>query len=211
MTPESERAFVDDIDKNAMKTIYRLASTIDCGKSKCENEEDKAKIYAAIQKIGFNRINERIFERLKDWVIKRYEKEMEKRKRELGEDHGLVLKGLTVLASLYRNEDKFNEALPLHEDCLEKSNSVLGENHPPILSSFTSLGVLYNREGGYSKALSLFGKYHPATVASLSNLARLYDRNGDYDKTLPLFEECLKKREEVHGKYISPHFVHLMI
>jgi tetratricopeptide (TPR) repeat protein len=212
MTAESEFAFVFDIDTNPKGTINKMLSAIDCSNSQCEKEEDKTKIDIAIkEKIGFSEMNKRIFEALRGWVIRRYTKELEKRKRELGESHMLVVRALSGLAALYENHGDYDKALPLYEECLEKSKTVLGENHPFTLTSLNNLATLYQSKGDYNKALPLFeecfknsnllfGETHPSTLDSLNNLASLYSDLGDYDKALPLYEECLEKSKSLSGE-----------
>jgi hypothetical protein len=82
MTTESERAFIRDIDNDPTGTINRMLTTIDCANSECFKEEDKTKIHSAIQKIGFAKLNKRIFKALRGWVIRKYKRELETRKRD---------------------------------------------------------------------------------------------------------------------------------
>jgi hypothetical protein len=81
MTEESERAFINDIDSNPMGAINKMLATIDCANSQCTSEEDQKKIQNAIQQVGFAKINNKILEALRNWVIRRYKKEVEKRRR----------------------------------------------------------------------------------------------------------------------------------
>jgi tetratricopeptide (TPR) repeat protein len=216
MTEESERAFVDDIDRDPEGTINKMLATIDCANSKCTDEEDKHNIHTAIQTIGFPEINKRIFEALRGWVIRRYSKELEKRRRELGEEHELFLKALNGLALLYDNQGDYCNALPLHEECLKKRKALGGENHRDYLTSLNNLAVSYTKGGRYGESLplliecldkrrSVLEENHPSTLTSLNNLATVY-KLCEYEKALPLHEECLERRSvlgENHPDYLS--------
>jgi hypothetical protein len=50
MTPESERAFMNDIDTNPTVEISKMLGTIDCANSECFKEEDKTGIHSAVKK-----------------------------------------------------------------------------------------------------------------------------------------------------------------
>jgi hypothetical protein len=114
MTAESERAFVNDIDNDPTGALNKMLATIDCAHSQCFKEEDREKIHnAIIQKIGFSEMNKRIFEALRGWVIRKYRKEMGKRKIAFGENHELVLTALNGLAGLYKSLGDYESARPL--------------------------------------------------------------------------------------------------
>jgi hypothetical protein len=157
MTPESESCFVTDMDADPTKMINRMLATIDCEKIECCKIEDKNQIHDAIKStIGFSEMNKRIFEVMRNWVIARYEKEKEKRKKELGGTNLSFSSTLSNLAELYETQGNFNKAAPLYEECLEIRKSTLGETHPLTLSSLNNLAVLYNSQGSYDKAVPLY-------------------------------------------------------
>ena len=60
------------------------------------------------------------------------------------------------LALLYKEQGKYDEALPLHEECLEKRRSILGNDHPNTLTSINNLVLLYKKQGKYDEALPLY-------------------------------------------------------
>jgi hypothetical protein len=54
---------------------------------------------------------------MRNWVIARYEKEKEKRKKELGGTNLSFSSTLSNLAELYETQGNFNKAAPLYEEC----------------------------------------------------------------------------------------------
>jgi tetratricopeptide (TPR) repeat protein len=153
MTAESERAFVDDMDQDPVQAMDKMLATIDCANSECSKKEDQDQIHKAVREnnIGFSNMNKRIFETLRDWVIRKYKEVAEKRKREFGENHDVVLTTLNNLALIYANQGDFAKAVPLYEECLKKRKLVLGENHPDTLQSLHNLAGLYYNQGDHHK------------------------------------------------------------
>lgn len=147
---------------------------------------DKEQIHKAIrQVIGFNKLNETIFEKLREWIISHYQKEYERRCREIGSTHPNTLMALNNLALLYRNQGKYDRAESFLLDCLEKRTTTLGENEMDTLQSLNNLALLYAIQGKLDKAEPLyitslekstlrFGETHPNTLTGLNNLADFY-------------------------------------
>lgn len=186
MTKTSESQFVEDIDTNTEGVINRMLATINCQNSQCGNPNDKEQIHKAIrQVIGFNKLNETIFEKLREWIISHYQKEYERRCREIGSTHPNTLMALNNLALLYRNQGKYDRAESFLLDCLEKRTTTLGENEMDTLQSLNNLALLYAIQGKLDKAEPLyitslekstlrFGETHPNTLTGLNNLADFY-------------------------------------
>lgn len=51
----------------------------------------------------------------------------------LGESHPNTLSSADSLADLYERQGRYEEALPLYQECLEKRKVILGESHPDTL------------------------------------------------------------------------------
>jgi tetratricopeptide (TPR) repeat protein len=212
MTSESEDAFVKDIENDPIGAVNKMLATIDCANSHCFREEDKMRIHTAVREsIGFSEMNKRLFEALRGWLIRKYKKEMEKRRSELGENHPSTLKSLNNLALLYKNQGDYDKALPLFEECLEKRKLILGNDHRDTLTTLDNLAGFFRSRRDYDKALRLFqeclekrksvlGENHPETLVSLNNLAAVYLYQNDYEQSLRLFQDCLTKRKSVLGE-----------
>ena len=107
-------------------------------------------------------------------------------------------------------QGQYDQALPMHENCLENRKLVLGEDHPETLATMNHLANCYHYQGQYGKSEPLFeavlqkrravlGEDHPHTLKTMNNLANTYQRQGQYYKAEPLLEACLKKMTAVLG------------
>ena len=139
---------------------------------KCEawNPEDRRRIFEVVQSLGCDTINSMVFELLRDWVVATTRQHMTTASNE--EER---LRLMNALGRLYEDQGKYDEALPLYEECLQVSKEVLGDRHPNTLGSINNLAMLYKSQGEYSKALPLYeeclqvskevlGDRHPDTL-----------------------------------------------
>jgi hypothetical protein len=121
-----ESSFVKDIDKSAEGAINKMLTAIDCERSECCKVQNR--LHDAVKRtVGFSKMNKTIFEVMRNWVIRKYEKEMEDRKNELGDEHADTLLSMDSLAKLHNKQGKYEKAEPLYVECLEKRKSALGE------------------------------------------------------------------------------------
>jgi tetratricopeptide (TPR) repeat protein len=211
MTAHSEISFVEDMDESAHDAINKMLGTIDCARSECFNDDDRMQIHDAVKRtLGFSKMNKTIFEVMRSWVIRKYEKETEIRKEELGEMHPDTLGSMNQLSLLYSNQGNYEKAEPLLVECLKNHKLVLGDTHPDTLTLMNNLALLYRNQGKYDVAEPLYveclemeksvlGDEHPDTLLSLNNLAELYRIQGKYDKAEPLYVECLQMKKSVLG------------
>jgi len=59
------------------------------------------------------------------------------------------------LASTYRNQGRWDEAVALEERVLEASKEVLGDRHPDTLSAMANLASTYTNRGRWDDASAL--------------------------------------------------------
>ena len=97
--------------------------------------------------IGFTAMNAKIFDVMRDWVITKYKKHYSCYRG----DDVTRLRIMNSLAVLYRNQGKYDEALPLYEECLEKRRSISGNDHPSTLTCISHLASLYREQGKYDE------------------------------------------------------------
>jgi tetratricopeptide (TPR) repeat protein len=129
---------------------------------------------------------------------------------ELGDDHPKFATSLNNLGRLYKDQGKYDEALPFVKRALASRERTLGTNHPDVAISLNNLGLLYYDQGKYDEALPVYqralaiyegasGPNHPHVAIILNNLARLYYNQGKYDEALPLYQRALAIRERAFG------------
>jgi CHAT domain-containing protein len=109
-----------------------------------------------------------------------------------------------------RDDDKYNQALPLFERVIETHQRILGPDHSELANTIHNLAVLHYYQGDYLKveplsnrALAIqekaLGREHPDVAASLNLLANLYFHRGDYLKAEPLYNRALAIRQKAVG------------
>jgi hypothetical protein len=169
-----------------------MLATIDARKSESWNSEDRDKIFSVItDTVGFNAINSMVFEQFRGWVIEICNNYFQDLKSELGDNHPSTLVSMHNLASLYKNQGKYDLAEPLYVSCLEKKKTAVGDNHPSTLALMNNLAGLYYNQGKYDlveplhvscleKCRTALGDNHLSTLTSMNNLALLYDNQGKY-------------------------------
>lgn len=117
---------------------------------------------------------------------------------------------LSNMASLYRTQGRYGEALPLYQRALKINKKALGPNHPDVARDLSALAGLYRDQGRYEEAMPLIrqaleisehalGPNHPTVAIRLNNLAKLYYSQDRYEEALPLFQRALKIDEKALG------------
>lgn len=155
-----------------------------------------------------------------------HEKELQKRKEELGPEYQERLDRLTsvddfdVVDSLKNNfrdfdtnrsQDFYEKAQSLYVRVLHDRKNVLGREHPDTLTSINDIAALYCTQGRYTEAESLYkeslmlrkkvlGREHPDSLTSINDLAVLYWEQGRYTEAEQLFEKALRLREKILGR-----------
>ena len=132
------------------------------------------------------------------------------REKVLGAEHPETATSLSNLAASYLDQDRHEQAEPLHLKALEIREKVLGAEHPATAASLGNLANLYNDQGKYEQAEPLYlraleirqkvlGAEHPDTATSLNNLAVSYRDQGKYEQAEPLHLRALEISEKVLG------------
>ena len=111
---------------------------------KCEawNPEDKRRIFEVVESLGCDKINSMVFELLRDWVVATTSRYLT-----TASDEEERLRLMSALGTLYKEQGKYDKALPLYEECLHVRKEVLGDKHPHTLSSMNNLAGLYYSQG----------------------------------------------------------------
>ncbi|MER7679449.1 FxSxx-COOH system tetratricopeptide repeat protein, partial [Streptomyces sp. NPDC096934] len=140
-----------------------------------------------------------------------YQRLIDARTTQLGEDHPITLATRSDLANAYRSAGDLGRAIPLFEQTLTDSLRVLGEDHPNTLIFRNSLAYAYESAGDLGRAIPLFeqtltdslrvlGEDHPNILISRNNLAGAYQSAGDLGRAIPLLEQTLTDRVRVLGE-----------
>jgi tetratricopeptide (TPR) repeat protein len=120
---------------------------------------------------------------------------MEQMEKQLGADHPKALMGKHNLASVYRDQGKYDQAEALFRDVLRQMEK-FGADHPDTLNCKHSLAQLYSARGEDDKAEPLLqqavdgatrklGFAHPRTQVYYQSLLGLYRRWGKPEKAEP--------------------------
>jgi serine/threonine protein kinase/tetratricopeptide (TPR) repeat protein len=140
-----------------------------------------------------------------------WERALELRRGQLGEEHPDTLKSMTDLGHQYINQYNFKMGESLFSRVLEIRRRVLGEEHLDTLSSMSSLGIAYHWLRRYKEAETLrvkvlesrrrlLGEEHPDTMDSMNDLGWLYQVQGRYSEAESLFVKVLEICRRVQGE-----------
>ncbi len=139
------------------------------------------------------------------------QRQLQARKRLLGERHPDVAASLNNLAALLYATGDFAGAEALHREALSAKRELLGEEHPSVAVSLSNLARLLDDKGDYAgaepllrEALAmnrrLLGEEHPRVATIFNNLALLLDNKGDYAAAEALCREALALRRKLLGE-----------
>jgi tetratricopeptide (TPR) repeat protein len=126
------------------------------------------------------------------------------------QDESALASSLNNLGSLYKDQGKYGEALPLYQRALALTEKILGSEHINVATYLDNLGVLYQHQRAYGEALPLhqralaifekvLGAEHHEVATCLDNLASAYQTQGAYGEALPLYQRALAIREKDVG------------
>ena len=118
---------------------------------------------------------------------------------------------LNSLASVYRNQKWYEEALDLYERALDVKLKVLGEEHPDVASTLNGMANVYQMQGRYEEALDLYeraldvelkvlGEEHPDVASTLNGMANVYLMQGRYEEALEFYERALAMEQKALGE-----------
>jgi CHAT domain-containing protein/Flp pilus assembly protein TadD len=139
------------------------------------------------------------------------QRQLEIRRRLLGQDHLCVAMNLQNLGVLLFRQGDYAGAEPVCREALAMMRKLLSEEHSKVASSLNNLAVLLWFKGDYAGAeplcrealamkRKLLGEEHPDVARSLSNLAALLQLKGDYAGAEPLHREALAMRRKLLGE-----------
>ncbi len=74
------------------------------------------------------------------------------REKALGPEHPRVATGLNNLASLYRDQGRYDEAEPLHQRALAIFEKALGPDHPDVATTLENYAALLQEVGRDAEA-----------------------------------------------------------
>ena len=93
----------------------------------------------------------------------------------LGEEHPGVATTLNGMASVYRSQGRYEEALEHYERALAVRRKALGEEHHYVGDTLYNIAEVYDNQGRYSEAASSYD-------AAADTYAKAYGE--DHDETL---------------------------
>ncbi|PVH92043.1 hypothetical protein DM02DRAFT_544538 [Periconia macrospinosa] len=136
---------------------------------------------------------------------------LEKRKKNLGEEHPDTLLSMKNVARALGRQGKYAEAEKMHQETLALLKKVIGEEHPDTLSSMGYVARTLGNQGEYAKAekmhretlalrTKVIGEEHPDTLTSMSYVAKALVNQGKYAKAEKMHRETLALRKKVLGE-----------
>ena len=119
-------------------------SKIDVRAASAFVEADQRMIEAAVHASagGFEAVNGRIHDRLRDWLADASRDLLARRRKTQGETHSETLGSMNILAILLHEQGKLDEAEQLYRDALRGRRETLGDTHPDTLASVNNLANL---------------------------------------------------------------------
>jgi CHAT domain-containing protein/tetratricopeptide (TPR) repeat protein len=138
-------------------------------------------------------------------------RQLEIRRRVLGEEHPDLAQSLGDLGALLGTKGDYVEAEPLYREALAMDRKLLGEDHPRVAMRLGNLGTLLMAKGDCAGAepllrealavyRKLLGEECPEMALSRSNLGTLLMAKGDYAGAEPLFREALTMYRKLLGE-----------
>lgn len=130
------------------------------------------------------------------------ERQMEIRRKHLGEQHIEVACSLNDLGVLLKAQGEYARARQMYKESLSIRRTLLGSSHPDVAQTQDNLASLLSRLGHYARAESLyaeaieirrtlFGDQDPSVALGLNNLAVFYGNQGRFAEEERLLREAL--------------------
>jgi serine/threonine protein kinase/tetratricopeptide (TPR) repeat protein len=118
---------------------------------------------------------------------------------------------MTLLATLYLDQERYDDAEPLLTEALELQRRDLGEERPATLETGTNLARTYQGQGRIAEAEALYasvlehkrrvlGEDHPSTLDLMNNLANCYAELGRTAEALELHGELVERHRRSLGE-----------
>lgn len=182
----------------------KMIAAIDVKRSQAGQEDDRQRIFEAIQADGpnsFDRVNQLVLERIRKWVIDTAQSSTmsASHSRDSIDD----LESQSALASLLQMQNRLFEAETIFRACVEKRMATVGPRSASTLTSMNQLAINLQYQRRFSEALDLlyevlavreelYGRADVITLGTLHNIATSCMQIGQVEKALALFRECLQ-------------------
>lgn len=145
MPEDQQDALVTSLSTGDSLVLQHL-SDIDAKKADASNQNDKKMIFEVIQRTcGFDGINDKVKEHLRNWIIDTAEYHANK------VDLGVEL--LTSVAKLFQRLGKTELSQTLYERRLVQAKTKYNENHPMVGQAWANLGAIYTEMRQPTKAI----------------------------------------------------------
>jgi tetratricopeptide (TPR) repeat protein len=145
----------------------------------------------------------------------------------LGQEDSRTLNSLGLMASVLRDQGKYEEAEKMHRISLEGYEKVLGMEHPDTLVSVNNLALVLRDQGKYEAAEEMhrralegkekvLGVDHPETLTSVYCLAYLLHAKGQHDRASDLYQRAISGYRKTLGSHhpttlaCSDHFTSML-
>ncbi|KAL7271413.1 hypothetical protein RUND412_005829 [Rhizina undulata] len=125
----------------------------------------------------------------------------------------ITLKIVALMASVYLNQGRFNEAVDFLRRALAGFEKLIlvGKDHLITLTTMHNIASVYDNQGRYDEALELFqrvlageertlGTEHILTMTTTNNMAYIFCEKGEYEKVLEWYHEVLAVYEKTIGR-----------
>lgn len=121
------------------------------------------------------------------------------------------LNTISRVATLYKEQGHYTEALELYEQALVGRKQALGKEHPSTMQTVNDIANIYYFQGRYDEALewheralagrkNALGEEHPDTLGTVNNISGVYLNKGRYNKALEWYERALAGRKKALGE-----------
>ncbi|CAF4186500.1 unnamed protein product [Adineta steineri] len=111
------------------------------------------------------------------------------------------------LGSIKKDQEKYHEALTLHEKSLDTCQKTLPPNHPSLATSYICLGLVHSKMCNYPKALSYYEKAlkikqqslppnHLSLASSYYDIGLVYRKMSNYSKARTFYERAIQIGEQ---------------
>jgi tetratricopeptide (TPR) repeat protein len=159
MSKEQTRQFFEDMALHGREKVNTMFASIKLENSECYKREDQEKILQVVREtVGFEKVNQMIFDRFRAWVIKTTIGEIRHALEDVGairERKHRVIRLKHTIADLYAGQGKQAEAEPMYEECVSLCRRYFGDCHHETLSQMYQLIHFYVNNGNVAKAFPI--------------------------------------------------------
>ena len=189
--------------------IMKAFCQIDVKKSEASNQDDKKKIFDAVEQFeeGFHGVNILVNGAIRDWLLqsgrqalRRLEEMKNPPDKEQHEENKIMMRG--NVARLLKDCGNFEEAESLLSFALSDCGSSLGPEHATTLCTLSTLSTLLTEQGKYAEAEVMCLKALEGLqvcsdtqlqnyLTTMGNLAALYSKQGKYAEAEEMYRKTL--------------------